>query len=228
MKYKLLIFDADDTLFDFKKSERVAFGKTMQAFGFDYEEKHHLPLYDKINRDIWKELEAGAITQKELKIKRFRRLAAHLKSDMDVSAFAACYTKCLSNASYLFEDAYDLVKELHPLYHLVLITNGLTDVQNKRIRQSVIAPFFKEITISEEIGVSKPDPAIFNHALRHFSTVDPSHMLMIGDNLHSDILGGKKMGIDTCWYNPAYLKNETKIQPTYEIHHLRDLLKLVT
>jgi len=103
----------------------------------------------------------------------------------------------------------------------------LTNVQNKRIRQSVIAPFFKEIIISEEVGVSKPDPAIFHYALRHFSTLDPRNMLMIGDNLHSDILGGKNSGIDTCWYNPAIVENITDILPTYEIHHLKEILNLV-
>ncbi len=227
MKYSLLIFDADDTLFDFKKSERVAFEKTMQTFGFDYDENIHLPIYHEINTAIWKELDEGLITQKELKLERFRRLAAHLKSDIDVSDFAACYMKYLSHASFLFDGAYELVKELHTRCQLVLITNGLTNVQNKRIRQSIIAPFFKEITISEEIGISKPNPAIFHHALRHFSTLDPRHILMIGDNLHSDILGGKNSGIDTCWYNPADVENKTDILPTYEIHHLKELFKII-
>ncbi len=227
MKYTLLIFDADDTLFDFKKSEGVAFEKTMAEFGFDYDETVHFPMYHNINAAIWKELDQGLITQKELKHERFRRLAVQLKSDMNVYDFAASYMKHLSNASYLFKESFDLVKELHTCCHLVLITNGLTDVQNKRIRQSVIAPFFKEITISEEIGVSKPDPAIFHHALRHYSDIDLSHVLMIGDNLRSDILGGKNSGIDTCWYNPAYLENETDILPTYEIYHLKEILNLV-
>ena len=67
MKYKVILFDADETLFDFKKAEREAFKNTMIDFGVDYDENYHFNTYEKINSAIWKELEQGLITQEKLK-----------------------------------------------------------------------------------------------------------------------------------------------------------------
>lgn len=74
MNYKVILFDADETLFDFKKTEREAFKNTMMEFGFDYDESYHFSIYKEINTAIWKELEEGIITQEKLKIERFKRL----------------------------------------------------------------------------------------------------------------------------------------------------------
>ena len=74
MNYKVILFDADETLFDFKKTEREAFKNTMMEFGFDYDESYHFSIYKEINTAIWKELEEGIITQEKLKIERFIRL----------------------------------------------------------------------------------------------------------------------------------------------------------
>ena len=68
MKYEIILFDADETLFDFKRSESYAFENTMLEFNIEYNEDHHLKLYSDINSAIWKEFEIGAITQESWKI----------------------------------------------------------------------------------------------------------------------------------------------------------------
>ena len=78
MKYEVILFDADETLFDFKKTEREAFKNTMMEFGFDYDESYHFKIYHEINKKIWREFEEGLITQEKLKVERFRRLADKL------------------------------------------------------------------------------------------------------------------------------------------------------
>jgi putative hydrolase of the HAD superfamily len=131
--------------------------------------------------------------------------------------------KHLANASFLFDESIELIESLHKDFKLTIVTNGLTDVQSKRIRKSVIAKYFEDIVISEEIKVAKPDPRIFEHALKNIKHTDKSKVLMVGDSLTSDIQGGINFGVDTCWYNPRKLENKTEIKPTYEISSLVEL-----
>ena len=93
MKYEIIIFDADETLFDFIKSERDAFKNTMLEFDVEYDENHHLKIYHGINADIWKEFEKGLITQEKLKVERFKRLSKSLNTEFDVVEFAKSYMK---------------------------------------------------------------------------------------------------------------------------------------
>ena len=90
------------------------------------------------------------------------------------------------------------------------------------------ASYFKDIIISEEVAISKPNAEIFHHALDKIGYHDKNKVLMVGDSLTSDIQGGINAGIDTCWYNPNEYINNTNIKPTYEIKslfQLRELLK---
>lgn len=231
MKYQIIIFDADETLFDFKKAEREAFKNTILEFNIDYDENHHFKLYKEINSAIWRELEKGLISQKELKIERFKRLSDRLDAKFDEFEFARSYMKHLSRASFLYDDSVALVESLNKDYRLTMITNGLKDVQDNRIRKSIIAKYFEDIVISEEIKVSKPDPRIFEHALDNIKHTDKTKVLMVGDSLTSDIQGGINFGIDTCWLNSNMSENETGIKPTYEISNLmelKDILKNIT
>jgi putative hydrolase of the HAD superfamily len=227
MKYEIIIFDADETLFDFRQSERDAFKNTMLEFDIEYDESHHLKIYQGINNAIWKEFEQGLITQKKLKTERFKRLSDALNAGFDEVEFAKAYIKHLANASFLFDESMDLVESLHKDFRLTIVTNGLKDVQNHRIKKSIIGKYFEDIVISEEVEVSKPDPKIFEHALNNLKHTDKSKVLMVGDSLTSDIQGGINFGIDTCWYNPGRMDNKTGIKPTYEISSLMELKRIL-
>ncbi|EPY6471103.1 YjjG family noncanonical pyrimidine nucleotidase [Clostridium sporogenes] len=227
MKYEIIIFDADETLFDFKKSEKDAFKNAMLEFNIKYNEKHHLKVYKDINTVIWKELENGLITQEELKVERFKRLSYKLNIKFNEYDFAKSYMKHLSHASFLYDDSINLIENLHKNYRLSIVTNGLKDVQNNRIRKSIIGKYFEDIVISEEVQVSKPNPKIFEHALNNMKHTDKSNVLMVGDSLTSDIQGGINLGIDTCWFNPNKIINETGIKPTYEIFNLMELKNIL-
>lgn len=227
MKYEIIIFDADETLFDFKKSEKEAFKNMMLEFDIAYDENYHLKIYHEINTAIWKEFEEGLITQQKLKVERFKRLANRLEISLDEAKCAKVYMKHLADASFLYEVSVALVEDLHQNHKLSIVTNGLKDVQDKRIRQSIIAQYFEDIVVSEEIKVSKPDSRIFEHALNNMKHTDKSKVLMVGDSLTSDIQGGINFGIDTCWFNPHKIENKTEIKPTYEIDNLMALKDLL-
>lgn len=227
MKYEIIIFDADETLFDFKKSEKEAFKNTILKFNMDYDENYHLKIYKEINTAIWKEFEEGLITQEKLKIERFKRLSNKLGIDFDEALFAKSYMEHLADASFLYDGTTDLIESLNKTHRLSIVTNGLTAVQDKRIRKSTIAKYFDTIVISEEILIAKPNPEIFEHALKNMDAIDKSKILMVGDSLSSDIQGGINFGIDTCWYNPNKVINKTSIKPTYEISNFLELKALL-
>ena len=227
MSYKILIFDADDTLFDFKLSEKEALKKSIEYYGIEYIEEYHLNNYISVNLKIWKEFEEGKITQKALKIDRFRRFFSVVGLDLDPIGFAEVFMERLGQESHIFVGYEEIIKSLAKKYKLIIITNGLTKVQNVRIRQSTIAKYFDKIIISEEIGIAKPNPEIFEKALIDYNEIPKSEILMIGDNLSSDVLGGINFGIDTVWYNAKQKKNLSNIVPTYEIKSLFEFQELL-
>lgn len=226
MKYEVIIFDADETLFDFKKSEKAAFTNAMLEFNMGYNEDYYR-IYSGINEAIWKEFEKGSITQKQLQTERFRRLSDKLNIELDEVEFSRAYERHLSEASFLFDGSVELIESLRKNYRLTMVTNGLKRVQDNRIKKSVIGKYFEDIVVSEEVQAAKPDPRIFEAALRNINYADRSRVLMVGDSLTSDIQGGINSGIDTCWFNPGRIKNETSVKPTYEIHGFNELLNLL-
>ncbi|WP_143316134.1 YjjG family noncanonical pyrimidine nucleotidase [Clostridium sp. HBUAS56017] len=223
MKYQVILFDADETLFDFRRSEKEAFKNTMLEFGLEYNESHHLKIYHEINTAIWKEFEDGRITQDKLKVERFKRLSDKLNIKFDEVKFAEIYMKHLSNASFLFAESMKLIEGLYKKYKLAIVTNGLKSVQDNRIKKSPISKYFQCITVSEEVKVSKPDSKIFEITLDNLNYTDKNKVLMVGDSLNSDIQGGINFNIDTCWYNPNKNINRTRFKPTYEISNLMKL-----
>lgn len=231
MIYTYLIFDADETLYDFKKSERKALELTMKDFEIAYEEAYHLPLYKEINQTLWDKLEEGLITQNAIKVQRFIDYKKALNATYDPKAFAKRFMKHLADGSYLLEGAKSLIESISPSYKLVILTNGLTAVQENRLGKSIIAHHFIHQFISEEIGVAKPNTEIFTHVFKRLEEDEenfkPSKCLMIGDSLSSDIQGGNNAGIDTCWVNLHGKDNNSKASPSYEVNSLQALEKLL-
>ena len=226
MKYEVIIFDADETLFDFEKAEKVAFINLLKEYNFE-DIDYIYEAYRKINLLIWQEFEQGLITQNALKTERFLRLSKQLNLDFKADIMAKRFTPHLANASYLYPESLELVKRLSKDYRLLIITNGLKEIQEKRISSSIIAPYFEAIIISEVVMVAKPDPKIFEYALEAINYHNKSKVLMVGDSITSDIKGGINFGIDTCWYNPHKVNNHTNIKPTYIINSLFELDKII-
>jgi putative hydrolase of the HAD superfamily len=226
MKYEVIMFDADDTLFDFEKSEIYALQNSMEEYHITFNEDN-VKTYKEINKAVWKELENGLITQKELNVERFRRFSEKLNIKTNAAEFAQSYVKHLADASFLYEESMDIAKSLYKNYRLTILSNGLKEVQNKRIRHSIIAEYFEDIVISEEVGISKPNPKIYELALNNVNYTDKSKVLMVGDSLASDIRGGINFGIDTCWLNRGHIVNTSGLQPTYEIYSLPELKKIL-
>jgi YjjG family noncanonical pyrimidine nucleotidase len=226
MKYERLLFDADGTLFDYDKAEAVSLESAFGQAGFSFKKKYS-KLYRQINGQIWQDFEKGLISQDRLRIKRFELLFDAVKLKTDPWEFSKKYLESLSKCTYLLEDAEEVVSLLSKKAGLILLTNGLKDVQRSRWSKSVISRYFTDILISEEVGAAKPDRKMFDEAFNRMNNPDKEKVLMVGDGLTSDIKGGMDYGIDTCWFNPLELPRDPDIEIGYEIKHLRELLGIV-
>ena len=224
MTYKFLLFDLDHTLLDFDVAEDVALSHLLKEEGVE-DIQTYKDYYVPMNKTLWKDLELKKITKQELVNTRFAKLFAHFGIEKDGAYLAERYQFFLSKQGQIFPGVEDLLKKLiHQGFELYAATNGITYIQTGRLEQSGIAPFFKEIFISEQLHTQKPDAAFYEKIGARIPNFDKNHALMIGDSLTADIQGGNNAGIDTIWYNPHHLENKTQAQPTYEVHSYIDLL----
>ncbi len=240
-RFDLVLIDADDTLFDFRRSEEAALDMVLapllRAAGKDCDGSVKA-LYHGINGRAWAAVEAGTLDREELKTRRFAELFAALGMDgtggtsgragMAATAQkAGCdYLEALSSQTWLLEGAVEICGWLRSRALLVLLTNGIARVQRGRISGSPLAQAFDHVVISEEVGFSKPDPRIFAHAAALAGVPAHERILMVGDSLSSDIAGGRAFGIATCWFNPRRLDAGPE-KPSFEIQELCGLRALM-
>lgn len=234
MKYDLLLFDADDTLLDFKKSEDISFQLTLEKNGItnsmiDTKKLHED--YMEINNLLWSQHAQGLVSKDFLKVERFRKLLDDNSLLADPAKLCDDYLDTLPSQVFLIDGALELIQALHGKIPLVIVTNGIGVVQHKRLGNSGLKPFIELMVVSEECGYSKPDRRIFDYTFEQLNRVKTSKrdskVLMIGDKLETDILGANTVEIDSCWFNPDQTRNTTAIEPTYEIHSIYDVLKIL-
>ena len=227
MSYIFLLFDLDHTLLDFDAAEDVALSHLLKEEGVE-DIQAYKDYYVPMNKTLWKDLELKKITKQELVNTRFSRLFDHFGINKDGSYLAERYQFFLAQQGQIFSGAIELLDTLTERgYELYAATNGITYIQTGRLEQSGIAPFFKEIFISEQLHTQKPDAAFYEKIGNRIPNFDKHHALMIGDSLTADIQGGNNAGIDTIWYNPHHLENKTQAQPTYVVDSYQALLEIL-
>ncbi len=222
MTYTWLLFDADGTLFDFDQAERLALEMTFQAFELAFGDQAERAFHE-INAAVWLDFEQGRISSVELRVLRFERLFAALDWQADAKAVSAFYQRGLASHSTLLPGAEQTVRALAGRYRLAIITNGLQDVQRPRLAASPIAQYMEAVVISEEVGAAKPSPLFFDAAFALIGNPPKELVLVIGDSLTSDIMGGALYGLDTCWVNPKGQPGEPELDITYEIRMVSEL-----
>jgi 2-haloacid dehalogenase len=224
--YDALFLDADDTILDYPAAERAAFSATASAFGLHTDDSC-FHVYRKHNAAVWSAFEKGDISAEALKVERFRRLLDECGvRDRDPSAMSTYYLGVLAEQTQFLPGAEAALESLARDWPLVLVTNGLTSVQRSRFALSGIEHHFRMILISEELGVAKPDPAIFTPALQSLG-LNPSRVLFIGDSVSSDMPAAANAGMDFCWINSARLDPPQGYAPLFVIESLADLPDLL-
>ncbi len=226
MKYEYLLFDADDTLLDFKRSEREALSDSLLKFGIEPTDEL-ISAYSEINDRLWKLLEKGGIEKNKLRVRRYEIFTERFGLDVDPARLAVEYTDRLSEKSFLVDGALSLCRKLYGKYRLFIITNGIKIIQESRLGASPIKKYIEKSYISEEVGFEKPSSGYFDFIKSDIKGFEADKALVIGDSLTSDISGGIAAGIDTCWFNPRNKILPAGITPTYEIHALGELFAIL-
>lgn len=227
MKYKVLLFDIDDTLLDFDKAETLSIIECFKKFNVPYNDET-VKDYKRINLSYWQEFEKGNTTIPNLMVDRFKELLSKYKKDIVecASEFNEYYLSRLNKKNEIIPYADIVIKELKKDYIVIPASNGVGQTQVDRIESSKLKGLFDKFYISGFIGYQKPQKEFFDYIFNDLKGVDKSEILMIGDSLTSDIKGGINAGIDTCWFN--YRNHERgSVKPTYEIKNLEKLFDIL-
>lgn len=218
--FKHILFDADNTLFDFDQMERNAFFDTMNAFLVPCDDALY-NRYRAANRLLWLEFEQGRTDRDHALAMRFTVLLDGM--DIDGAAMNQLYQHNLAERTVMMPYAKELCERLSQKYVLSIVTNGVGPTQRRKLDHTPLEPYFTHQFISEEVGVSKPDVRFFEHVFATLGNPARDTVLIVGDSLTSDMQGGMNAGISTCWLNREGDAAPEGYRLDYEIRALEEL-----
>ena len=198
-----VFFDLDHTLWDFETNSKLTFVQIFNSHGIDVILEDFLEIYVPLNLSFWKMYRENRIDKANLRYQRLKQTFDALSypvSDPTINRLSEDYIRYLSTYNHLISNAVDILTYLHTRYTLHIITNGFQEIQEKKLKNGGIRHYFEQIVNSEMAGVKKPDPAIFNLALKR-AGVSAASSLMIGDSIEADVLGAKAVGFHTLHFN---------------------------
>lgn len=207
-----VFFDLDHTLWDFEKNSALTFEKILQKNQIPVDTSEFVQQYSPINFRYWDLFRDDKISQNEMRFGRLRETFAllNLKVEQEVLELLADeYIEFLPENNNVFEGTFELLEYLKPKYNLHIITNGSHDLQNHKMNNSKLSPYFKTTTNSQSVGVKKPNPLIFEFALRQ-ANAKKENSIMIGDCIHADVLGAINCGMDAVLFSELYQNLEDK------------------
>lgn len=234
-QYKAVFLDWDDTIGDFhgaavrslqdiyQKYRLDRFFLTFEAY-YDTYHPHNIELWERYGRsEVTKEYLQHdrfayplfrSVAKEQLGSERIETMADEIGDD-----FVRLTTEYFSVLPY----ATETVRYLARKYPLTIVSNGFVEVQYDKIRRSGLQDCFRYVVLSEEVGVQKPDPAIFERALQ-LNRLTADEVVMVGDSFMSDIQGAINAGIDQIWIQ----QNDIDPRPaTYKIDSILQLQTLL-
>lgn len=224
--YKYLLFDADNTLLDFNASERNALEFTLLDYDIAYTDDVYRK-YHFINDSLWKKVEKGILTRKEVKTERFKQLFECLGIQWaDIHKVSATFMSHISNQGIALKGAIETLIALEEKYKISIVTNGTAKVQLKRLTESGIIRHIDKLYMSEIIGFEKPDIEFFNAVISDIGDYDMANYLVIGDSLTADIAGAERIGMDSCYICQSSDETGEHI-PKYIIKSIEELICLL-
>lgn len=224
--YKYLLFDLDDTVLDFEKTENNAIKRVLKKFDIEPSDVA-TDIYNEINAKGWQKCEKGELSKAELFATRFDEFFKQIGVTADGKLAEEAFEEYLKDGVYFMPEAKRVLKQLYKDYCLILVSNGIAKTQEIRLKNAKIKKYFKGIFVSGDIGFSKPDKNFFDYVLKKMKIEKKEECLIIGNGIYSDVAGGKNSGIDTCWYNFRDEEPDKNIKPTYIINNLEEIVNLL-
>ncbi len=231
--YNDLFVDFDDTLYDTHGNAVIALRELyerLQLHRYFDDPQVFYDEYWRTNIDLWTRYSKGEITRDYLIVERFRRPLSLGRGLQVTEAYCLeasdCFLDFCSSKPGVVEGAHELMEHLRRQgYRIHICSNGFHEVQYKKLRACGLLDYFDTVILSEDAGVNKPSPQFFDYAIKK-SGANPESTIMIGDNFSTDILGAKRYGLDTIYFNrfPDYSAPEPV---THEVTSLREIMGLL-
>jgi len=226
---KHIFFDLDHTIWDFDRNAEETLNELYHTYNL-----HGLGLtsctdfiikYTENNHQLWADYHLGKITKDFLRAERFNKTFTQLGIHPDVipHQFEDDYVNISPTKTNLFEGAKNVLSYLQKKYILHIISNGFKETTLTKMNLSGLNPYFSNVIISEDVGVNKPNPIIFEYALDK-AGASKEESIMIGDSLEADIYGALNFGMEAIFFNPSNKEKPQDIEK--EIYHLEELLHL--
>ncbi len=210
-----VFFDLDHTLWDFEKNSDLAFQKVFHKQNININLNDFLKVYKPLNQQYWKLYREEKVTKNELRYGRLKKTfdaVNYTISDDLIDVIAIEYIDFLPDFNHLFDGTFEILDYLKAKYKLHIITNGFEEIQTKKMESSNISHYFDEVITSESVGVKKPNPKVFHHALQA-AKANNKNSIMIGDNIEADVLGAINIGMQAIhcnFENEALTENQFK------------------
>lgn len=203
-KVKTLLIDLDHTLWDFETNSKIALKEALlilDLFNLIEDYDFFFETYEEINTSYWARYRKREIDRDKLIIGRFEDTFEKILPQAKGfgSKLNDTYLECMPRQSKLMPGAMDFLEYASAKYKIVLITNGFRKVQWQKIYTSKIDQYIDHMVVSEDVGVPKPSPKIFQYALSCANS-KCSEAIMIGDSFEADVMGAIKMKIPTIYF----------------------------
>ena len=232
-QYDVLFIDLDNTLYDFSANSLEVYQTVYALLGYERwfdSFDHYFALYEEYNVRLWERYAQGTITKDYLNAERYAH-PLRVVGVPDAEALAARFwdeaRQRLPLGKRLMPHAREVLDYLRPKYKLYILSNGFTELQSRKLQSGGIAHYFDGMILSEDIGVNKPHPEIFEYAMRMAGTT-ANKALMIGDNLDVDVEGARGVGMDQVFYNVGGMAlDANRPSPTFVVDSLLALKKLL-
>ena len=242
-QYKAVLIDWDDTIGDFIGAAKLALQEMYDKYHLsDYFASHEefVSLYKPHNIELWDKYGKDLVTKAFLRVDRFLWPLLHgskvgkrqelTGERQELSALAEQMSEDflhLTTAHFsLLEGAEALVRYLAKKYPLTVVTNGFVEVQYEKFEKSGLRDCFAHIVLSEEVGCQKPNPRIYEEALR-MNGVSAEEAVMIGDSWNSDIQGAINAGIDQIWIRKSQDPLPEGQSATYILKSLSEVMEIL-
>jgi len=206
-----VFFDLDHTLWDFEKNSDLTFQKIFKINDLSVDLHSFLEVYRPLNFKFWKLYREEKVTKSELRYGRLKNTFDAIDfpiSDTLIYLIADQYIEHLADFNHLFDGAIEILDYLNQKYTLHIITNGFEEIQTKKMVNSKIYHYFEKVITSESVGVKKPNPKVFKHALE-IANANIDQAIMIGDSIEADINGALGVGMKAihCNFDTSLVPN---------------------
>lgn len=228
-KYTTVFIDFDDTLIDTDGNARICMQEVyeehnIQKYYATFE--HFFEVYQTNNSKLWSDYSKGLVDKQTILDTRFVKPFENFP-DVEPRYLQQLSTDFLNKVVLKdthIEGAVELLDYLKPQYKIVMLSNGFSELQYKKVESAGFTKYFDEIILSDAVGVNKPHPDIFSYALNK-ANAQANDSIMIGDNISADIEGAKNSNINQIWYNPN--NKVANFSPTHIVKKLTDIIDIL-